>query len=89
MKCKETIETIPIKLFMAILVFIKKVYIFYSEGFRNMTVGKTLWMIVLIKLFIMFAILKVFFFPNILNTNYNNKESKANHVRLELIKKLN
>ena len=72
---------------MAILGFIKRIFNFYSEGFKQMTVGKTLWLIVLLKLFIMFAILKVFFFPNILNTNYNNEESKANHVRLELIKK--
>ena len=31
-----------------------------------MTLGRTLWAIILIKLFIMFAILKVFFFPDLL-----------------------
>ena len=31
-----------------------------------MTVGRTLWAIILIKLFIMFAVLKVFFFPDLL-----------------------
>jgi hypothetical protein len=36
----------------------------YYDGFRNMTVGKTLWTVILIKLFIIFAILKVFFFPD-------------------------
>lgn len=36
----------------------------YCDGFRNMTVGKTLWTVILIKLFIIFAILKVFFFPD-------------------------
>jgi hypothetical protein len=41
----------------------------YYDGFRNMTLGKTLWTIILIKLFIMFAILKVFFFPNFLHEN--------------------
>ena len=65
----------------------KKLYIFYKEGFSNMTVGKTLWAIALIKLFIMFAILKVFFFPNFLNTNFETEEQKADHVRKELIKK--
>ncbi len=39
-----------------------KIFHFYIDGFRNMKVGKTLWMLILIKLFIMFAILKVFFF---------------------------
>lgn len=38
----------------------------YYDGFRHMTLGKTLWAIIAIKLFIMFAILKVFFFPNFL-----------------------
>lgn len=67
----------------------KKLYIFYRDGFTNMTVGKTLWLIALIKLFIMFAILKTFFFPNYLNTNFDNDASKADHVRQELINKSN
>ena len=40
---------------------IKKIFRFYLDGFRSMTVGKTLWAIILVKLFILFAILKVFF----------------------------
>jgi Na+/H+ antiporter NhaD/arsenite permease-like protein len=53
-----------------------------------MTVGKTLWLIVFIKLFIMFAILRVFFFPNYLNSRFDNDKSKAEHVRNELVKEL-
>ncbi|MBP7857303.1 MAG: DUF4492 domain-containing protein [Prevotella sp.] len=34
-----------------------------------MTLGKTLWTVILVKLFIMFAILKVFFFPNFIHEN--------------------
>ncbi|MCD8172250.1 MAG: DUF4492 domain-containing protein [Alistipes sp.] len=41
-----------------------RVWAFYRDGFRSMTIGRTLWALILIKLFIMFAILKVFFFPN-------------------------
>ena len=41
---------------------LKQIWNFYYEGFRSMTVGKTLWMIIVIKLFIMFAILRPFFF---------------------------
>lgn len=40
---------------------------FYVEGFRSMTLGRTLWLIIAIKLFIMFFILRLFFFPNYLN----------------------
>jgi uncharacterized membrane protein len=65
------------------------IYSFYRDGFRAMTLGKTLWLIVIIKLFIMFAVLRIFFFPNYLNSNFNNDKSKANHVRQELIQKSN
>lgn len=40
---------------------LKKVMRFYLDGFRAMTLGRTLWAIILLKLFIMFAILKLFF----------------------------
>jgi len=53
---------------------------FYYDGFRSMTVGKTLWKIILLKLFIMFAVLKLFFFPDFLSTQYNTDEQRADHV---------
>jgi hypothetical protein len=59
---------------------IKKIFYFYYEGFRSMTVGKKLWMIILIKLFIMFAVLKLFFFPDFLKTNFNNDKERSNYV---------
>ncbi len=70
---------------MVIPGFIRSVYSFYREGFIRMTVGKTLWLIIFIKLFIMFAILKVFFFPNFLNAHSVNEKGKADYVRKELI----
>lgn len=35
-----------------------RIYRFYLEGFREMKLGKTLWLIILVKLFIMFFILR-------------------------------
>ena len=61
-----------------------KIWRFYMEGFRSMTLGKTLWAIILIKLFIMFFILRLFFFPNILQQKYDNEE-RANQVIENLI----
>ena len=58
----------------------------YIDGFRNLTWGKSLWIIILIKLFIMFAILKVFFFPDILNSRFHTEEEKSNYVLKELTK---
>jgi len=43
---------------------IMNVWNFYAEGFKNMTVGKSLWRIILVKLFIMFAVLKTLFFSD-------------------------
>lgn len=56
--------------------WIIRVFDMYREGFKNMKLGKTLWTIILIKLFVIFAILKVFFFPDFLSRNADEgKES--------------
>jgi len=43
---------------------------FYYDGFRGMKLGKILWLIILIKLFIMFIVLRLFFFSNFLNSRF-------------------
>lgn len=60
---------------------IVRIWRFYYEGFKSMTIGKTLWLIVLIKLFIMFAILRLFFFQPVLK---GSDEQKADTVRSNL-----
>lgn len=57
----------------------------YTDGFRSMTVGRKLWALILIKLAIMFLIVKMFFFPDILKENYDNDEDRAQAVRTALI----
>ncbi|GEM_PF-170822 len=59
---------------------------FYYDGFRSMTVGKTLWIIILVKLFIFFVVIKWLFFPNLLSRDFDNEEDRADHVRRELIR---
>lgn len=61
-----------------------KIVYLYVDGFRNMTIGKTLWGIILLKLFIMFAILKAFFFPDILKERADGNE--AEYVAKEFFK---
>ncbi len=61
-----------------------RVFNFYRDGFRQMTVGRTLWKIIIIKLFVMFAVLKLFFFPNYLNTNFKTDEERAGYVLEQL-----
>lgn len=60
----------------------------YYDGFRNMTLGKTLWAIILIKLFIMFVILKIFFFPNFLK-QHAPEGGESEFVVNELIQRAN
>ena len=55
----------------------------YYDGFRHMTLGKTLWAIILIKLFIIFVILKIFFFPNYLK-QHAEKGQEAEYVATQL-----
>lgn len=59
---------------------------FYIEGFRNMTVGKTLWVIILIKLFIFLAILKLLFFPDFLKKNFSSDDERSDYVIEQLTK---
>lgn len=57
----------------------------FRDGFKSMTLGRTLWILVIIKLCIMFLILRPIFFPNFLNSKFEDKESKAEYVGQELI----
>ena len=49
--------------------FLVRIWRFYIDGFRHMTIGRTLWIIILIKLFVIFAVLKLFFFPNFISNH--------------------
>ncbi len=69
--------------------FLITVFRFYRDGFRSMTIGRTLWAIILIKLFIMFAIIRVFFFPDFLKTKTDSDQDKSEYVGNELIQRNN
>ena len=63
--------------------FWQRAWDLYYDGFRNMTLGRTLWMVILVKLFVIFFVLKVFFFPNFLKTHAEGQE--ADYVTNELL----
>lgn len=62
--------------------FLYRVFDLYYDGFRSMRLGKTLWAIILIKLFVIFFVLKLFFFPNFLKQHAKGDE--AGYVATEL-----
>jgi Na+/H+ antiporter NhaD/arsenite permease-like protein len=58
----------------------RNVFFFYYDGFRSMTIGKKLWIIILIKLFVMFIVLKLFFFRDFLGSRFDTDEQKSEYV---------
>jgi hypothetical protein len=60
--------------------FFTNIFLFYYHGFINMTVGKKLWIIIIIKLIIIFLVLKLFFFPDFLKTNFKTDKERSDHV---------
>ena len=62
--------------------FAYRVFDLYYDGFKNMRLGRVLWTVILIKLFIIFVVLKLFFFPNFLKTHAG--DDKAGYVATEL-----
>lgn len=64
-----------------------RIFSFYRDGFRNLSSwGKQVWIVILIKLFIMFAILKLFFFPDLLQKNFSTDEQRSDYVLEQLTK---
>ena len=63
---------------------LSQIFHLYYDGFRTMTLGKMLWTIILIKLAIIFLVLKLFFFPNYINSNAKNGD-KAGFVSKEIL----
>ncbi len=58
---------------------------FYIDGFKNLSGwSKQVWIIILVKLFILFAILKLFFFPDFLKSNFENDRQRSDFVLEQL-----
>jgi Domain of unknown function (DUF4492) len=71
----------------SLLTLAVKIFRFYYDGFCNMSSwGKRVWIIILIKLFIIFIILKLFFFPDLLKKGYDNDEQRSEYVFDQLTK---
>ena len=58
----------------------------YRDGFRSMTLGRTLWAVIIVKLVIIFLVLKIFFFPNFIK-EHAQEGQEADFVATEIIDK--
>ena len=56
---------------------------FYADGFRNMTWGRPLWWLILLKIVVLFLVLRLFFFEPVLSGK--SDEEKMEHVGRELV----
>jgi len=61
-----------------------QIFRFYYDGFKSMEWGRELWILILVKLFIMFFVLRLFFFPRFLN-QFDSIAEKEEYVSNELI----
>jgi Na+/proline symporter len=60
---------------------INKLFHFYYDGFTSMSWwGRRAWLIIIIKLAIIFIILKLFFFPDFLRTKFDSDDERSNYV---------
>ena len=65
---------------------LSNIYYFYKDGFTNLTLGKTLWKIIILKLIIILVFLKLFVYDKNINTDYKTDYEKANFVLENLTK---
>ena len=63
----------------------QRVFYFYVDGFRAMTLGRTLWLIIALKVIIFFVIVRFIFFPDFLASKADTDQLKADYVRHELL----
>lgn len=52
----------------------------YIDGFKNMRTGKLLWKIIAFKFVVFILIMKLFFFPNFLKTNFNTDDERSSYI---------
>ena len=56
----------------------------YADGFKNMTWGKPLWMLIFLKIIVLFLVLRLFFFEPVLAGK--TEEQKIENVGNQLSK---
>lgn len=66
-----------------------RVFEFYKQGFSAMRLGKTLWGLIFIKLFVIFVLLKIFVFDENLNSTFAKDTDKSEFVLRNLINPVN
>ena len=64
--------------------WLRRVYRFYRDGFASMRLGKKLWLLVAIKLFVLFVVIKLIFFPDVLQEHFSTDRQRSDFVLQQL-----
>jgi len=54
----------------------KRIGRFYMDGFKGMTWGRPLWILIFLKIFILFAVFRLFFFKPVLGGKTDEQKSE-------------
>ena len=57
---------------------------FYRDGFAAMRLGRSLWAVVVIKMIIIFGVVKLLFFSDTLNSRFKTDDARQDYVSQRL-----
>ncbi len=66
--------------------FVYRAFHLYYDGFRQMTLGRTLWAVILVKMAVIFLVLKLFFFPDYIKT-HSQRGQESRFVSEQVLKR--
>jgi hypothetical protein len=58
----------------------------YIDGFRRLRLGRTLWLIIALKLLVLLTLIRPWLFPDFLQTRFDNDAERGMHVLNQLTK---
>lgn len=62
------------------MINIKNIYNFYIDGFKNMRLGKSLWKVILLKLFLILVVLNYFVYDKSIQSEFKTENERADFV---------
>ncbi len=69
----------------SIKTFILRVLHLYVDGFKDLSNwGRKVWIIILIKLFVIFVIIRLLLMPDVLKKDFKTDEQRSKHI-LEIL----
>ena len=68
------------EMFQKVKKFLKFFTNLYIDGFKNMKLGKKLWILIALKLFFLFVVIKWLFFPDVMKENFSTDKERSSYI---------